>query len=395
MILNFLHLFALDGAVKITLLGFNVSIPLLLSGILLPFSINKEFINLFKKVFREERFLILFVLYSFFSLAWSLNTSYGARLILQFMIPSIILYLFLLTHAHIIHNSRFWEVMLFLLILTGYIQIFLYCVYNYQIDFRGFGRVFYDYSFGYRLRGFFQEPNWYGLFTYFSFANYYIFCKYENKKMHPFLLLGVIIIMLLGRNRAVTLLLLGIVFIQNINIKKHARILFISLLLIFGFVFPYIAKDYTGSVRVGSIVRTYNYVKKNFSIADYIFGKGWGSWSVISYKHTLGHVFARGDINIGNLIIGGRADSNEYTMTFVEVGLIGFMLLLLDLSLIFVNCFRFENTITNRLAFLFLFSITGIAFFYPFFTFMPYMIAYMSIRSFVKLQYINKEMVIK
>lgn len=388
--LHFLHLFALDGVAKLTVFGLHVSIPLVLSGLLLPFSLNNKSISLLKNILKTDFFLVSFVLYAVLSLLWSANPALGGRLIAQYMIPSIILYMFLVTNSEHVHNSRFWEVMLFLLIFTGYIQIFMYYLFDYQIDFAGFGRMFYDYTFTYRLRGFFQEPNWYGLFAYFSFANYWVFCKLEKKKMHPILLIGLFVVLLLSRNRAIFLILLYISIIRNVDLRKYSYIVLIFFMLLIGAALPIILKDTSGSVRAGSIIRTYNYISQGFSPINLLTGKGWGSWASISYKHKLGHVYARGDEFVGNRVVGGRADSSEYTMTFVEVGIIGLILIALDMGVLFVHCLKYENAAPNRLAFLFLFSIAGIAFFYPLYSFMPYMVSYMSLRAFVKLRYIDK-----
>lgn len=273
------------------------------------------------------------------------------------------------------------------LICTGLAQYTLSNFFNFQLTLGDLTADYYQTAFGLRLRGFFLEPNWYGLVL-IQWFGLMLFClARRGETRYPWLMtLSVFLCLLLSDNRLVLLVALGFAFYGYISIKTPKRLgsaLLISPYLLiwlavvfffaislteFGRVFD---GDRSASARTVALLKTLGYMVDNFTFGEWITGKGFSNWGYYSNEYI------RPPSNYLGVQPLTRRDNGEVYVVLFEMGLVGLGLIIFEIHKILRKPLGIEYLILKLV-----YASTFIcAIFYPLYTFMLYLIPFLIARA--------------
>lgn len=375
-------LFSLDSLIKINLEDFRIHISHLLLIIAMALSAisTKKWLGQYARQNRTIIFLLVYLLLHVF-IAADLKTYI---VVLSYFLLAIMTHAAIFTYANKINFNLFFKRTLILLVATGFAQYLLYVVFNYQISLGGLSDTYYNDggSIANRMRGFFLEPNWYGLYLASAFIGYIM--TLDEKRPHILLMSLSFACLFLSENRLTlyfVLLSTSIFFYEKHvhKIQKYflimvclAPIIFLLTLTFSDTLSGAAGDDRSVSARSVTVLKTATYIENNFSPPSLLFGNGLSTWGEIAYQENLS---SRASSEKSKT---ARDTSESYVVVF-ELGLVGALLFFLDF---YTTC----NTATKRTEKTQIIILSSLvfcaAFYYPTFYFMMYLAPYFAARTY-------------
>jgi hypothetical protein len=306
---------------------------------------------------------------------------------------------------YLLYNSRsllsfhyVFTLLICLVLLGGGVQYLLNLVFGYHLALGGIDTAYYlkSSSVDSRMRGFFLEPNWFGLFLTFSFVGYALTIKKVSTNSVFLLFFSVMLCSYLSGNRLSNYFVILTVCIFIFG-EKYPKYTFLNV-IVFGLL-PVIyflislnffnggdisVDDRSLSARTITASRVIDYVITNSGWFNIIFGHGLSNWSNVALENGL-------TIRSSSLESGAALrDTSETYVLFIEHGLLGCGLLLLDLVLFVRRAYSRNRVLASYAAITATFLLCS-AFYYPIFFFMMYLAPYFLIRIyFVKVESVYK-----
>ncbi len=375
-------LFSLDSLIKINLEDFRIHISHLLLIIAMALSAisTRKWLKQYARQNRTIIFLLIYLsLHAF--IATDLKTYI---VVLSYFILAIMTHAAIFTYANKINFNLFFKRTLTLLVATGFAQYLLYVVFNYQISLGGLSDTYYidGGSIANRMRGFFLEPNWYGLYLASAFIGY-IMTTHEKRPSTLLIALS-FTCLYLSENRLTlyfVLLSTSIFFYEKHahKIQKHllitvclAPIIFLLALTFSDTLSGAAGDDRSVSARSVTVLKTATYIEKNFSLPSLLFGNGLSTWGEVAYQENLS---SRASPEKSKT---SRDTSESYVVVF-ELGLVGAFLFFLDF---YATC-NMTTKRTEKTQMIILVSLVFCAaFYYPTFYFMMYLAPYFAARTY-------------
>ena len=316
----------------------------------------------------KDRSLILFIFLTLMYIAVAIEISVFIKLY-SYIIIFTILYLYVDTvNLSQLNLNIISKIALVVISFSGIIQMSLLSIGDYQIELRGVTEFYYQKNgdMAARMRGFFLEPNWFGLVV---FGWLYVFIR----SMKRFFVSDFLVIILsltclfLSENRLIflflSLLIFSYVFKPVINFLKNNLIFLIlflaSLLFIFFTLSGGIEGDRSASARFVTAFNVVSYMA-DAPILNLIFGHGFSNWGWYSNEYLLSVSNYMADQDLT------RRDNSEIYVVFFEMGLVGLMYFAYELK--FLSMKKGDNLDKVFLACFYLASL-----FYPIFTFLIYL----------------------
>lgn len=363
-----------DSALKINFLGIYVQAGLLLSVIsLVMISGVLERAAWFQLL--ADRGLLLISLVTLAHFYTALDVSVYFRMIF-YLLMFIVLYIFVFLTAGSVDIEKVSYVCVLILCLTGGFQ---YVLTNYGSGFhlRGMDAEYYlgNGDLAYRMRGFFLEPNWYGLVL---FSWLYVFYRntvqFASKKF-IFLVFLAISCLILSGNRLILIFIFIFCFLiilkrRGVDVGKvpPVTILILAAVFFWGLAITGGFDDRSAAARLYTASQTLYHLGTS-SISEVFFGFGFSNWG--EYSNSL-------ELSWSNYTFDQkltRRDNSELYVVLFEMGVFGLLIYLYDAY------YLTTRPNSNYLDRYFVIFIYISSFVYPLYSFIMYMIPYMIIRS--------------
>lgn len=375
-------LFSLDSLIKINFDDFRIHIShlLILVIVLASFASPKKWVTNYARHNKTIIFLLAYLLIHVF-FANDLKTYV---IVMSYFILAVMTHIAIFTYANKINFSYFFRISLILLISTGFAQFLLQNIFNYQLTLGGLSDDYYSDggSIADRMRGFFLEPNWYGLYLAASLIGYMITASQPRKTVY-LLSLSIICLYLSGNRLTLYFSLLSItVYFYEKNFHRIPKTALMSaclapmaLLLILTFstsLADSVGDDRSASARSVTALKTVTFIQSNFSIPSIFLGNGLSTWGEASLQENLS---SRATAEKSKT---ARDTSESYVVLF-ELGLIGVLLFLLDFRATWNLAARRPESSQIIILTMLVFNA---AFYYPIFYFMMYLAPYFAARTY-------------
>lgn len=285
------------------------------------------------------------------------------------------IYLFIRRIHPYVNWQRIARTAVLVLLATGYLQYLLINVFEIQIELRGIDYTYYEGkgTLGSRMRGFFLEPNWFGL-SLFAWSFLYIYKIESLKKSDALIIFFVIIAIYLSNNRLIYLLciyMLAIAFAST-RLPKIAKIapaasvfLACTLFILISSYYPEIA-DRSAAARTYTMAKTWQ-VWTESELLTQIVGYGFSNWGHYSNNWALSWSNYRLDQALT------RRDNAEIYVFLFEMGALSFVIFAADLLII-------GRRALKPIAAAFIGAIYIASLFYPLYQFLIYLIPLMVVR---------------
>lgn len=305
--------------------------------------------------------------------------------VMAYFVLAVALHLVIHAYRHQIDFKKLLENTLKILIATGLIQYGLATFFNYQIAFADLTSTYYREggSIAERMRGFFLEPNWFGLYLTSTLIAYFIV---QGRTRSSLLLIALALICLYLSGNRLTLYfatLSTVMHYSNLGTLKSWKYILAAAALAPALAFLIITlaaegigkleTDRSAAARTVTAFKTTQYIYNNFTPSQMLTGEGLGSWGQTSYIHDLSFR------STAERVIGARDTSESYVI-ILEIGFLGAFLLIWDLY----RASQFKNGLVQPILMAGL--VLSAAFFYPIFFFMMYLVPYFTMRAYLELQ---------
>lgn len=381
-------LFSLDSLVKLVLPGIRIHVGhvfvlLFLAGSLF---VPKVFIEL-SDFIKKNRPLVLF--YVVCSLHFFMARDFSLYLFMMVYVSlmyAVYIYLFIFRRS--IHYGLIFLLMLIVLIGTGFFQFFLYLCFDYQWALGGLDSGYYQrgMSIEHRMRGTFLEPNWYGLILAFSYVG---FLAFHRSSSATFFIISLLVVLcaFFGGNRLTLYIILvsATVFVIG-RVSRRGSFWFgviFSLVPIVVFVFSLVGMngviigedDRSITARTLTAAKVVVFVFNEFSLFDWLFGKGLSNWTIYAQESDL--TIRTWALEQGSSI----RDTSESYVLFFELGMFGVGLLLIDV-LLFAKVIYQKSSSKTVVSVMAPALLIVAVFYYPIFLFMMYLFPYFLLRVF-------------
>lgn len=234
------------------------------------------------------------------------------------------------------------------------------------------------------MRGLFLEPNWFGLFLYLSFCCCLTFSNLSSRSSY-FIIASVGLALFFSGNRII-LLLYAVYLMAYWGRGFFSRqVLFLGLLTVFFALFALVLAAYFNS-NLAAVDRSFSARSVSFQrvlayfsgagFFDYIFGFGLSNWGWSSNEFGLGVLNFMRDQSLTS------RDTAELHVILFEQGVLGVAILVVDSFIYVFRSWKLSKTNKELVGFsVVLMSVPLIALVYPLFTFMPYLLPYIFVRS--------------
>ena len=379
-------LFSLDSLIKINFDDFRIHIShlLIILAVVASLASSKKWATNYARNNKTIVYLLVYLLlHAFFSS--DLKTY---LIVLSYFILAVMTHVAIFTYANKINFSYFFRISLIVLIITGLAQYLLHNIANYQLVLGGLSEDYYSDggSIADRMRGFFLEPNWYGLYLAACLIGYMITATQPRKTLY-LLVFSIICLYLSGNRLTLYFSLLSIfVYFYEKNVHRVPKItLLIACLAPMGFLIALtfssalsesVGEDRSASARSFTALKTATYIQNNFSIPSLLFGNGLSTWGEVSFQENLS---ARATAEKSKT---ARDTSESYVVLF-ELGIIGVILFLMDFRATWnLAARRPESSQIIIMTML----VLNAAFYYPIFYFMMYLAPYFAARTYCTLR---------
>ncbi|VVN55698.1 hypothetical protein PS685_01964 [Pseudomonas fluorescens] len=298
-----------------------------------------------------------------------------------FVIP----YIFFIT-VKLNYKDSTWEkasvICLWTLILTGVFQYITANFLGLQITFGNLTSDYYTTKFGLRMRGFFLEPNWYGVMLLQWLALCLHFNLKSSKPVPWLLILLSLTCLMLSDNRLTLLLSLILITIYLLSrggfklqfsalspklLATSAAIIFI--LMSAPNLRQMTDEDRSISARTVAMSSTLSFMGNNASISEWLRGYGFSNWGYYSNLYLLTPSNYLGEQSLT------RRDNSEIYVTLFEMGITGLLLVLYEILR------TKPRSKKNNIAYFIICSTFVCGLFYPIYTFFLYMLPFLVARS--------------
>lgn len=375
-------LFSLDSLIKINFDDFRIHIShlLIIVVVIASFASSKKWVSNYARHNKTIIFLLVYLLLHVF-FANDLKTYI---VVLSYFILAVLTHVAIYTYANKINFSYFFKISLIILIGTGAAQYLLQNAFNYQLTLGGLSDDYYSDggSIAERMRGFFLEPNWYGLYLAASVIGYMITTTQPKKTVY-LLSLSIICLYLSGNRLTLyfSLLSIAVYFYEKMvhrvpkTILMGACLVPMALLLILTFstsLSDSVGDDRSASARSVTALKTATFIQSNFSPTAILFGNGLSTWGEVSLQENLS---SRATAERSKT---ARDTSESYVVLF-ELGIIGVILFLLDFRATWRLAARRPESSQIIIMTMLVFNA---AFYYPIFYFMMYLAPYYAARTY-------------
>lgn len=377
-------MFGLDSLVKIPLAGVQMHVGLWFF-VFLGFYYSLACSLSFSKFFLANIAFFSYVLVSLLSIFFSFSVGVFFKLF-SYIVFFVFFSMAVWRLEGRVDAGKLFFYLTCLLIFCGWFQFLLYKFFGYQLSFSSLDATYYQMggSIEGRMRGFFLEPNWFGLFLYLSFCCCLIWSRISPKKV-LFVVIMVGLSLFLSGNRII--LFLYFLFLGALygSCFLSRRVVFSVVLFVFSVLFGLLvlayfdaelaAVDRSFSARAISFQRVLNYFN-DFGWGEIFFGFGLSNWGWYSNEYSLGVLNFMNDQNLTS------RDTAELHVILFEQGIAGLIILGVD-SFVYVrrcwnNCRSDKEMIGCSVVVM---SVPLISLVYPLFTFMPYLLPYIFIRT--------------
>ena len=369
--------FCMDSLLKISVGGFFVqaAIPLLLLIPIWYFVIDKNRSPLSNNRQSKDIFIIALLLFILVQLPMARNSN---------VYFAMAFYMFVATFQYwaisLIHERVNWTKMalyaLILFIVTGFIEYGLKYLFRVEFFVRGLDESYYENkgTLGIRMRGLFLEPNWFGLSM---FAWFYLYIRDLDRigLGNSAIIIFTFLCFYFSDNR--TILGISIIILLYYPLSRHLgrlKILMpIALVSFSAFLYVYYSincgsvVDRTASARLctsGNIIAIWNQV----DIIKKLFGFGFSNWGI--YSNEMG--FSRSNFLKDQSLT--RRDNAEFYVFLFEMGVASIVLFGMDL-------FVLGRKASKAVDAMFIATIYLSGFFYPLYTFLPYLLPVAVVRA--------------
>ena len=355
-----------DSALKINFLGIYLQAGLLLSVISLVIIIG----SLNRAVCFQllaDRGLLLITLFTLTHFYVALDVFVYFRM-LFYLLMFIALYIFIFL---IVDEVNLEKVSCWCILILCFTGCFQYVLTNYGSGFhlRGMDAEYYlgNGDLAYRMRGFFLEPNWFGLVL---FSWLYVFYRnaeqLASKKSISLVFLAIICLTLSG-NRLILIfifMLCVLVFLKRkgVNVGKVPPVALLILAAVFfwGLAMMGGFDDRSAAARLYTASQTLHYLGSS-SLSEVLFGFGFSNWG--EYSNSL-------ELSWSNYTFDQkltRRDNSELYVVLFEMGVLGLMIYLYDAYYITT---KFDSNYLDRYFVIFIYISS---FVYPLYSFIMYM----------------------
>lgn len=364
-----------DSALKVGIGSFYLQLGILIGLVFFCILLATPKYKFNSGLLRDDPSIILFLLLLLSHSFLAINNSVYLQLI-SYAIVFLALYLSLAEGSSQFDYRNVAFYCLVILLITGFIQYILINGFSYQLELRGVSSDYYagNGDLAYRMRGFFLEPNWYGLIL---FSWFYVYLRSQitlNIRVILFSSLCLVALFLSG-NRLILLfliLLLTAFYIRQVLELFSTYVIFLIVSIGVG-LFLYLTLTGGFSADRSAIARFYTAANiyelmSNSSISEILYGYGFSNWGYYSNLME----FSWSNYMFDQKLT--RRDNSELYVVFFEMGLVGLFLLALD-------CLMLSKKNADLLDKIFLACFYIAAIFYPIYTFMFYLIPVMLVRA--------------
>jgi len=366
-------LMCFDSLVKVDVFGLYIQAGVFFSILILVLMGVDRRYKFRSKVITKDRTIIIFFLLIGASFPLAINIDVYFKMVAYFIMFAAI-YIYISEVVVLIDVESLSAMCLIILCMTGVVQYLLVSVFSVQMELRGITADHYYYIEN-RMRGFFLEPNWYGLIL-FSWLFVYMRSLKRLSLMSILLISMAIVCLFLSENRLIYLFsaILIFLFFCGSQLRKYRRVIPLLVLLLSGGLFIYLsvaggldgdrsaaARFYTGYNVISTMLSS--------SFQDQVIGKGFSNWGWYSNDF---------EFSWSNYLFDQpltRRDNSEIYVIFFEMGYLGVMLFIYDSWFLSGR----ENANTLDVVFLICMCISGM--FYPIYQFLMYMVPMMIVRS--------------
>jgi hypothetical protein len=306
----------------------------------------------------------------------------------SYLIITIAIYLLFAASIDKINLKNLSRASIALLLITGALQYVISNFLGHALVFGGMDAQYYLQNPGFekRMRGFFLEPNWYGLILLLWSCVAFSTVSFKSKYSSLLLICTLLVAQYLTGNRLTLILQAHLAvsyYTQHIAIKSYraffnplllvgfAVVLFFSAIALFGL--STIESDRSAIARISTLSNVINFFASR-SYTGIFFGYGFSNWGAYSNEYLLS--FSN---YLGSQALSRRDNSEIYVVLF-EAGALGLLLFWLDLK----KTFKTERNSQNSAlcyyslgtAYFYICSL-----FYPTFTFAMYCIPLILLRA--------------
>ena len=370
-------LFCFDSLVKIPIGAFYLhsSVVLVLSVIYIGIISKPHTIKKLHTTLLKDKFVFLLLIYILAHSIVALNILVYITM-LSYLLLYILLYLYFSVYCRDTNWKILSQVALTILLVTGLMQYISIRFFNTHLTLRGLDSSYYQgkENFGTRMRGFFLEPNWYGLIIY---SWLYLYASLVKKiSLNNIIFIAAIIgAIILSQNRLIIIFLcLHLVLYslpKHFNITRRAYPIIAIFFSILGYgLLSFYGLDVSDRSAMARLYTSTNivdlYTKSSFS--EQIFGYGFSNWGHYSNELNFSWSNYMQDQPLT------RRDNAEIYVFLFETGFVSLLIFACDM----VYIARKSRSPHDSL---FLFSIIISGLFYPIYTFMFYVVPFMIIRS--------------
>lgn len=383
---------SLDSLFKIPLGDFNVHISHIL--LIAFFALYSQRLTYLSSFVRDNKFLFMLFCIITIDFIRALELGVFFKVYIYFVV-ALLLFYFIYSVIDKVANFHFATLSilsLYLVLFGGFVQYILLYQGDTQLLLAGIQEGYYENggSIGERLRGFFLEPNWFGLSLYFSFLACFLFYRMGEYTRASFIITAFLSFsaLYLSGNRLIMFLLILLIcgnFIGSVikskkNIYRLVFILFTSILVIYLYLIlsgnEYILQDRSISARSNTLVSSFLYLTNIGELKELIFGMGFSNWGTLSNQALLSSYNYLGEQGLA------QRDTAELQVFLLENGLLSLFLILLDAY--FISKSAATNCVMRETAYISIFGVCSLIFigvFYPIYTFMMYLPFYFIIRT--------------
>lgn len=380
-------LLALDSLLKVNFNVFKIHISVLIMaimGLLIIFTFRKNL----QYFFKDNTFLVLFIIYSSSHFFFAIDKLVYIKIV-SYTIISFLMYTFIYRYLHLLNWNKIFHAMLIVLILSGIFQYVLYHGFNYQLTFAGLNQEYYQSggSIAKRMRGFYLEPNWYGIQLFSIYLMLFLEKQKQKSTIPLFLSVLTFLCMYLSGNRGLIILLMYFFtlyfiakYLKNNIVFNTSTLLSISIILIlftgsiFFFGVDTIQEDRSISARLFSFFNVVSFYFNNGSLSDILFGYGLSNWGAYSNDYLLSPRNYLGDQALT------QRDTAEFHVLLFEMGAFAFLLIILDFYKLLKRTNKKNNYIDKSyLAFVAIIYLSTLI--YPIYTFLIYMLPFLYARA--------------
>lgn len=378
--------FALDSSIKIVTGGIRIHpgiVVLLLASLLCMLSKPSKFIGSINNDPFVKIAIIFIIAYGF--IAKDFN---NFIFLSSYLMITITIYLLFAVSIKNLNLKQLSSASIILLLFTGVSQYVISNFLGYPLVFGGLEAQYYLENPGFetRMRGFFLEPNWYGLVLLLWSCVTLSVVNFQKKYSSLILICMLLTAQYLTGNRLTLILQAHLAlsyYTQNTSIRIYrllfnplllvglAVIMFFSAIALFGL--SNIESDRSAIARISTLSNVINFFSSR-SYTGIFFGYGFSNWGAYSNEYLLS--FSN---YLGSQALSRRDNSEIYVILF-EAGIFGLLLFWMDLKKNYQiegkkldSSIRFYSLAT---AYFYICSL-----FYPTFTFAMYCIPLLLLRA--------------